>query len=114
MINTVHKISSYLFIVLGIIHTSVTPLIIGRFSLNALWFAGSGLAMLFAGFLNIVLSRSIGQDDRFVRILCYITNITILVFGATIIKVLREPQAIIGLLLIVIMNLTAFKLKRVS
>ena len=66
MLRTLHMISSVLLVALGVVHTALTPMFYGRFTLGALWFAGSGLAMIFAGLLNLTLSRGAGRD-RLVR-----------------------------------------------
>lgn len=107
MLKTLHKISSVLLIALGAVHTALTPVFYGRFSLNALWFAGSGLAMLFVGFLNITLGRAVGRD-RLVQILCYAANLLTVFFGFLIVTQDREPQVIFGLVLIAVMTATAF------
>ena len=110
MLKTLHKISSILLIALGAVHTALTPVFYGRFTHNALWFAGSGLAMIFVGFLNIALSRDVGRD-RLVRILCYVANLLTVFFGFLMVAVNREPQVIFGLVLIVLMTVTAFMLR---
>jgi hypothetical protein len=111
MLRALHKISSILLIALGVVHTALTHVFYGRFSLNALWFAGSGLTMIFLGFLNIALSRAVGQD-RLVQILCYIANLITTVFGILLVTVDSEPQVIFGFVLIVLMTVTAFMLQR--
>ena len=100
-------IISILLIALGAVHTALTPVFYGRFTLNALWFAGSGLAMLFVGFLNIALSRDVGRD-RLIRILCYVANLLTVFFGFLMVTQNREPQVIFGFVLIVLMTTTAF------
>ena len=60
MLKTLHKISSALLVALGLVHTALTPVFYGRFSHNALWFAGSGLAMVFVGLLKLTLGRDVG------------------------------------------------------
>ena len=109
MLTAIHKVSSFLLIALGIVHTALTRVFFQEFSIDALWFAGSGLAMIFVGFLNIVMSGEAGRD-RLVRILCYAANLLTLVFGLVLIRLDREPQVILGLLLIAIMTITAFML----
>ena len=110
MVRTLHKISTILLIALGVVHTALTPVFYGRFSLNALWFAGSGLTMTFLGFLNIAMSRSVGRD-RLVQILCYIANLITTAFGGLLVRVDSDPQVIFGLVLIVLITVTAFMLK---
>lgn len=109
MLKTLHKISSALLAALGVVHTALAPLFYGRFSHNALWFAGSGLAMIFVGLLNLTLGRDVGRD-RLVRIYCYAANLLTLIFGLLIVTLDREPQVIFGLALIVLMTVTAFTL----
>ncbi len=109
MLNTVHKVSAWLLVALGTVHTALTPLFYGRFMLGALWFAGSGLAMIFLGFLNITFVRA-GGRDRLVRMLCHIANLLCTVFGMMIVTLDMEPQVIFGMLLIVILTITAFML----
>ena len=60
MARTIHAIASYLLIALGAVHTALTPVFYARLTPNAMWFAGAGLAMVFAGFLNVTLSRGRG------------------------------------------------------
>jgi hypothetical protein len=111
VLKTVHKIGSWLLVALGVVHTSLTPMFYGRLSVGAMWFAGSGLAMIFVGFLNIALSRGAGSDGL-VRILCHTANLMTSVFGVMIVVVNYEPQVIFGLVLIFLMTLTALLLKK--
>lgn len=107
MLKTLHKISSALLAALGAVHTALTPVFYGRFSLGALWFAGSGLAMVYVGLLNLTLDRDVGRD-RFVRVYCYAANLLTLFFGILIVTLDREPQVLFGLVLIALMTATAF------
>jgi hypothetical protein len=111
MLKTLHQISSYLIIALGVVHTSLTPVFMSRLSPNAMWFAGAGLAMVVLGFLNIALRRNAGRDPV-LRILCHTANLVFTIFGALTGYVVSEPQAYFGLLLLVMLTLTAFTLKR--
>src|SRR5215211_8646183 len=101
MLRTLHKISSVLLVALGVVHTALTPVFYGRFSLGALWFAGSGLAMIFVGLVNLTLGRDAGRD-RVVRTYCYAANLLTLFFGILIVTLDPEPQVIFGLVLIVL------------
>ena len=74
-----------------------------------MWFAGSGIAMIAVGFLNIAMSRH--AADLLVRILCYVINLLTVIFGLLIVTVDSEPQVIFGLLLMVTMTVTSFLLK---
>lgn len=110
MLRILHKISSVLLVALGVVHAALTPIFYGRFSHNALWFAGSGLAMIFVGLLNLTLGRDVGRD-RLVRLSCYAANLLTLGFGLLFVTLDREPQVIFGLVLIVLMTVTAFTIR---
>ena len=62
MLRTAHKILTGLIIALGLLHVLVTFHDYDEFSLRALWFASAGVAIILAGFLNIVLLREVGKD----------------------------------------------------
>ena len=109
--KAVHSIASYLLIALGGVHTALSPVFYGRLSPGALWFASAGLAMIFVGFLNVVLGRDAGRD-AFVRALCYAANLLTAAFGILIVVVDAEPQVLFGMLLIVTVTVTACLLKR--
>ena len=53
-----YSISTGVILFLGIGHTLVTPMFYPAFSEDALWFAGTGLALLFLGLLNWVAIRA--------------------------------------------------------
>lgn len=108
--RTLHRICAFLLIALGVVHTALTPVFYGRLSPGAMWFAGSGLAMIFVGFLNVAFGRVVGRD-AVIRALCYAANLTTLVFGVLIAVVDGEPQVLFGLVLITVMTATAFMLK---
>jgi MFS-type transporter involved in bile tolerance (Atg22 family) len=110
MLRTLHNISSVLLAALGVVHTALTPVFYGRFSHNALWFAGSGLAMIFVGLLNLTLGRDVGRDHLF-RLFCYAANLLTVIFGFLMVGINREPQVIFGFVLIVLMTVTAFMLR---
>ena len=110
MARRLHIICAILLVGLGTVHTLFTLTFATRLTQGALWFAGSGLAMIFAGFLNLALSRSGAGRDRTVRALCHVTNALLLVFGILGAAVVNEPQAYFGLALIVVLAATTFML----
>jgi len=74
-----------------------------------MWFLSAGLAIIFAGLLNLVLLRDDGKDS-FVRLLCLIADsILFLLFGAAL-SILEEPQVYIGLMLLAFETVAAFTL----
>jgi len=111
--NLSYRIVAYLMIVLGVIHQAFAVRA-GEFNLNVLWFAGSGFAIIFAGFLNVAFLR-MAPKDFLVRALCVITNLTnTILFTAAYFTVLNEPQVIIGIALFALATVFAMLLKNES
>lgn len=96
MVKTAHKIVTGLMIALGLLHVSVTFVDYDTFSLRALWFAGAGVAIILAGFLNVVLLRDAGKD-RVVRLLCVLANIIFAAMFAAALTLMQQPQVFVGL-----------------
>lgn len=95
MLKTAHKILSAIIIALGVLHVSVTFYDYDSFSLRALWFAGAGVAIILAGFLNVILLRDVGKD-RVVWLLCLLTNLIFAVMFVLALLVLPQPQVFVG------------------
>jgi len=98
VLKSLYKIATGLFTALGVVHVAYTPWVYDRFSLDAMWFVGSGMAIIFAGLLNVVLLRGAGKD-RVTAWLVFGTNILLVLGFAVALLVLREPQVFIGLFL---------------
>lgn len=66
--------------------------------MDAMWFLGTGVAIILTGFLNLVVIREAGKD-MLIRILCLITNVSFaLLFGVALFQ-LAQPQVFLGLAL---------------
>lgn len=65
-------------IAIGVLHILLTIPNYGSISVDAVWFASTGVAIIFTGFLNIIFLRNHSKDSV-VRILCITANLTILV-----------------------------------
>jgi hypothetical protein len=98
MLKTLYQITTGLLIALGIVHVWFTRYAYDGFSLDALWFIGSGMAIIFAGLLNIVILSGAGTD-RVVWWLVLSTNLILVLGFAVSLLVLREPQVFIGIFL---------------
>lgn len=103
-------IFAWIILALGVVHTCVTPLVYRRFSQGAVWFAGAGLAVIFAGKLNLI---RIGYGSRVpaLRTFSLIANLLLLPWiTAGVVSMLselpRNPQALI--LMIAIFGETLF------
>jgi hypothetical protein len=88
-----YRISAYLLLI-GVLHTALTPLFYDRFSPDALWFAGTGLALVYLSLLNIVAER---RREGWMLKLCTAANLAGLIYGALIVFALPEIQAFISL-----------------
>ena len=95
MIRTAHKILTGIIIALGVLHVLVTFHDYDSFSLRALWFASAGVAIILAGFLNIILLRGAGKDTV-VLTLCIITNLIFSVMFVLALMVLPQPKVFVG------------------
>ncbi len=88
-----YRISAYLLLI-GVIHTALTPLFYDQFSQEALWFAGTGLALIYLSLLNLVAERN--RTKGMLKI-CVAANLVGLVYGILIVIALPEVQAFISL-----------------
>ena len=96
MLRTAHKIIAGLMIALGSIHILFTFYDYDEFSLQALWFASAGVAIILAGFLNIILLRDVGKD-KVVLLLCVITNIIFAAMFSIVLYLMQQPQVFFGI-----------------
>ncbi len=96
--KTAHKIITGFIIALGLLHLAFTFNDYDHFTLDAVWFASAGIAMILAGFLNIVVIRD-GGKDTVVWVLCLIANAIFAVLFAVVSFILPQPQVYFGILL---------------
>lgn len=109
-------ILAWIILTLGVVHVCVTPLVYGRFSQSAVWFAGAGLAGIFAGMLNLTRIRY-GNHVPALQTFSLITNLLLLPWiVAGVVSMLpelrRNPQAVI--LAIAILGETFFSVKKTT
>ena len=88
-----YRYAAYL-LMLGIIHSALTPVFYKSFSTDALWFFGTGLALVFLSLLNIAASRLLVS---WLLKMTLIANFIGTIFSVAMVLVLRAPQAYIGL-----------------
>ena len=91
----IHKVTTGLIIALGCAHLAFTAMEYDSFSLDSVWFLGSGFAIVFAGFLNVAVIRKNG-DDRIVRVLCLTANLMLAGLFAATLSLMRPPQVFVG------------------
>jgi len=86
-------------IALGVLHIGFTFHDHDSFSLEALWFAAAGVAIVLAGFLNVPLVRTDGRD-AVIRSMCVAANVVLAtMFAATAAWLMWQPQVFVGLML---------------
>ena len=98
MLRAIHKIVTGLLIALGLIHILFTFHDYDEFSMRALWFASAGVAIILAGFLNIVLLRDVGKD-QLIKLLCVLTNLIFVVMFFAVLFLMPQPQVFVGVAL---------------
>jgi hydrogenase-4 membrane subunit HyfE len=92
-----HLIAACLIAILGVIHTAMTPVFYHAFTLDAIWFAGTGLALVFLGLLNIAANKS-ALSSNFN--LCIVANLICTIYFFLLVIILPEPHAFAGVVFI--------------
>ena len=93
--KAVHNIASILIVLLGCLHIAVTFFNYHGLSYDAVWFLGTGVGIVLAGFMNIAMLRD-GGKDTVIWAMALITNLFFLLgFGAAS-YMMREPQVFVG------------------
>lgn len=87
------KIVSYVIILLGLVHISFAfPLYQNT---DTLWFVGAGMAIIFAGLLNLVaLDRGGSKFTKTIALIINALNCSLFCFALSI---LNEPQVYVGI-----------------
>lgn len=71
---------AWCLVLLGCVHNFVAaPLMYDQLSATVLWFVSAGLALWYAGFINLLRSYS-AEATRQLRIFCILTNLSMLAF----------------------------------
>ena len=105
-----YTICAWLIVALGCAHLLFTFHDYDEFSLDAMWFAGAGLALVFAGFLNVAHLRG-GGRDTLVRALTVLTDALCAVLFVAALSLMRQPQVFAGVALFTLAALCAALLK---
>jgi sulfite exporter TauE/SafE len=99
----IHQIASYGF-VLGLIHTGLTPLFYDHLSEDTLWFAMTGVSLIYLGLLNLAAGR-VWQAWFFD--ICIAANLIMLVFNIITLTVLPATAIQAYLALLITLAVTA-------
>ena len=93
-----YKVCAWLIVALGCAHIIFTLHDYDAFSLDAMWFAGAGFALVFAGFLNVAHLRGGGRDPL-VRALTILTDAACALLFVAALSLMRQPQVFVGVAL---------------
>ena len=92
-----YKIVAVLSILLGVAHMGFTPVFYPKFGLSAMWFAGTGLALVFLGTTNLAIAQGTDGGGRWIGI---VSNFIGLAFFTMIAITIKAPQGYLGCLLV--------------
>lgn len=107
MLPRLHKLASVLLILLGAIHIGFTAFNFLKLTLDALWFASAGFAIIVVGFLNLALLQS-ASTDRLTRTLTIIANAGLTLLFLLAVPLIGQPQVYAGLALSLVALLATF------
>jgi hypothetical protein len=107
----IDRSAAVLTLLLGAVHIVLTPVFYSSLSLPAMWFVGSGLALVLLGFHNLVLQRAGG--DRTVWQLTLLANVGGVVFASLLAWVHPVPQVLLVWVLMIVLLVGSWQTGRV-
>ena len=81
VVTRLYAFVGWAIVALGGLHMLATIRLAASTPAFRVWFFGSGLAMALGGALNL-LNRAYGRSARGVRVVCWVANILLILFGA--------------------------------
>jgi hypothetical protein len=105
MISKAHSVLSYLIILFGLIHIYFVSCL-HTFDEYALWFIGSGIAIIFAGFINLIRAKS---SEKIVSVLCLLTNFLMTSLFIVAFFAMQKPQVYLGIFIFALALITSLK-----
>lgn len=104
MLSRIDSILISIVLLLGVAHTAFTPVFYKSFSLDAIWFAGTGLAFVFLGLLHI--SRRTSTSSLAVVVSCF-ASVVATIFSILIVLKMTAPQAYISVVVNALLAVTS-------
>lgn len=92
-VQTVAMALAIIGVLLGAVHLALTPLAYADWTIDALWFVGTGLAIMVAACANFIGFQSSGVSSR---LILAAINLAMSLFFAAAWLVLPGPQVLIG------------------
>jgi hypothetical protein len=106
--RTAAWIASLLIVLLGFLHIAVTFFQYDGLAFEAVWFFGTGVAIVLAGLLNVAMLRE-GGKDIVVWSMALASNLFFLLGFAAASYMMRQPQVFVGALLFAITTFYSFR-----
>ncbi|MCQ6564026.1 hypothetical protein [Paenibacillus mendelii] len=92
----------------GVLHIVVTPITYQGYTIDDLWFASFGLALIFLAFINYVL-MSIKQRQTKVFVVCHAANMLCTILVSLLLTFALAPHIIILFVLLVLETLLVIR-----
>ncbi len=106
----VDRIFAWALVALGLVHCALTPLARAAWTIDTIWFLCGGLAMVFAGMLNLlrVAYSGVAPATRLAALLANVLMLSVTVGLGSLLPLRGNPQVVIvGILLLVELVLSA-------
>jgi hypothetical protein len=100
-------IAAFIFII-GVLHIVVTPITYQGYTIDDLWFASGGLALIFIAFLNYIL-MNIKQRETKVFIVCHVANMLVTILVSLLLTFVLAPHIIFLFVLLVLETLLVIR-----
>jgi hypothetical protein len=111
LMKKVHFIFSIIVLLLGIGHASLTPVFYPKFTLDACWFAGSGVMLILIALFNILLIKD-QNSTGLLRKFTQLANALGLIFTGTLTMLMSDFQVYISLVaMLVVFILSVLPIK---
>ncbi len=105
MRKKIDYIAIALILLLGLLHTIMTPVFYKAFDLSAIWFAGTGLAFVFLGVINIARVKT---PEILIKRLCLAVNLIAVIYGVFVVIKLVKPHAYFSLIVLLFLLILSF------
>ncbi|MDF2650879.1 MAG: hypothetical protein K0Q73_6684 [Paenibacillus sp.] len=100
-------IATVIFII-GVLHIVVTPITYQGYTIDDLWFASAGSALIFLAFLNYIL-MNIKQRQTKIFVVCHVANIMFTILVSLLLTFAFAPHIILLFVLLVLETLLVIR-----
>ncbi|WJH34469.1 hypothetical protein N6H14_32445 [Paenibacillus sp. CC-CFT747] len=107
MRKSIVTIAIVIFII-GVLHIVVTPIAYQGYTIDDLWFASAGLALIFVAFLNYIL-MNIKQRQTKIFVVCHVANTLLTILVSLLLTFAFAPHIIILFVLLVLETLLVIR-----